>query len=495
MTTLQDTLMTAIQYRNEGNFGFALAIAQKVVQTDPSQFDAWCLLGDVSRRLGDLEQSVSAYRNAIEIRTDQAEIRLELGNCYFMQNRLDDAVDCYQQAIRLRPSYPQAFTNLGSIYQERGQLERAISHHQQALRLDPSLIDANYNLGNAFKELGHNASAAASFRIALQLNPDFAQAHLNLGLTLLLMGQLEEGWPHYEWRFRCGQPKPRVFDKPRWYGAPQPGKTLLVYTEQGYGDILMFSRYLLQLRSQSGMQVVLECPPAMKPILSRLPGIDRIVSHGSELPEFDFEVPLLSLPGCYQTTLGTIPSVQTYLSADPSLHEKWRHILGSRPEFKIGIAWQGDPTYRWDHLRSVPLRFFAKIAKLDGVQIYSLQKGHGTNQIGENSELFTVNELGGRVDVEHGAFMDSAAIMKHLDLVISPDTAIVHLAGALGVPTWLALPTVPHWPWMMDREDSPWYASMRLFRQKKAGQWDEVFERMAIELRNLTQSSACLICQ
>ncbi len=151
------------------------------------------------------------------------------------------------------------------------------------------------------------------------------------------------------------------------------------------------------------MQVVLECPPTMKPILSRLPGIDKIVSHGSALPEFDFEVPLLSLSSCNQTSLGTIPSAQAYLTADPTLREKWQHIIGARPVFKIGIAWQGDPTYRWDHLRSVPLRFFAKITKLDGVQIYSLQKGHGTNQIGETRELIAMNELGGRVDSEHGA--------------------------------------------------------------------------------------------
>jgi len=423
---------------------------------------------------------------------------LEAGNSLFQQNRLAEAERCYRQAIEWHPKYPQAYTNLGSVLQEKGLLSEAIAHHQHAVCLNPDWVDALYNLGNAAKEFGDNELAIQSFERAIALRPDFAQAHLNLGLTLLLMGRLREGWRNYEWRFACGQPSPRSFQQPRWDGTAAPSKTLLVYAEQGFGDILMFSRYLPLVKRLSHMQLVFECPIAMRSILQSIDEVDQFVSPGEALPQFDFQVPLLSLPYVCQTEFQSIPSgasslSSSYLSPNHELVEKWKPRFASKKKLKVGIAWQGDPTYRWDHLRSVPLKLFEPLGNLPNIELVSLQKGRGSEQLSDVVSSFPIEDLGETLDVANGAFTDTAAIMTHLDLVISPDTAIVHLAGALGVPTWLMLPTVPHWVWWLDRTDSPWYPSTRLFRQTAAGKWGPVIESITEALSDSIANHAPMV--
>ncbi|MEO8495197.1 MAG: tetratricopeptide repeat-containing glycosyltransferase family protein [Planctomycetota bacterium] len=483
MIPIQDSLTAAWRYHQAGDASRAGQIARQILQADPHHFDSLCLLGDVSRTLGDLDQAVVSYRRAALLRPDHAETALDLGNCLFLQKRFDEAAASYRRALQLRPDYPQAHTNLGSVLQEQGQLETAVACHREAARIDSQFVDAHFNLANACKELGRNVEAVAGYTAALRLRPNFAEAHLNLGLVLLLMGRLEEGWPHYEWRFQCGQPVPRSFAAPQWDGSSLPGQTLLVHAEQGCGDILMFVRYNGLVKRASGMRIVLECPAAMMRLLSQLPDVDQWVARGSELPDFDAHAPLLSLPAICRSSLATIPAEVPYLAADATLRETWQRRLNRPHTFNIGIAWQGDPTYRWDRLRSIPLERFSPLADIEGVRLYSLQKGPGTEQLHDIEGWFSVDDLGGQLDNSSGAFMDTAAVMMNLDLVISPDTAVAHVAGALGVVTWLVLPTVPHWPWMLDREDTPWYPTMRLFRQRRPGQWGEVFERMTRTLR------------
>lgn len=410
---------------------------------------------------------------------------LEMGNSLFFQNQLDEAERCYRQAIQMHPNYPQAFTNLGSILQEKGFLQEAIDCHQHAVQLDPNWVDALYNLGNASKELGDNELAIQCYEKAIALRPGFAQAHLNLGLALLLEGKLSDGWSHYEWRFSCNQPPQRAFQVPKWIGDIHPGKTLLVHAEQGFGDILMFARYLRLAKQISQAQVLLECPKTLIPILQSVAGVDQFLALGEPLPWFDFHIPLLSLPHVFQTNLNTIPSSPSYLTPDHERMEHWRTRFDSKTKMKIGIVWQGDPTYRWDHLRSLPLRLFESIGRLPNVQLFSLQKGYGTEQINDPNLGFPIDDLGGRLDESGGAFMDTAAVMTHMDLVIAPDTAVAHLAGAMGVPTWLLLPTIPHWVWMLDRDDTPWYPSMRLFRQSAKQDWRCVIDRVAEQVRML----------
>jgi hypothetical protein len=271
----------------------------------------------------------------------------------------------------------------------------------------------------------------------------------------------------------------RKAERPAWDGSPLAGKTILLHSEQGLGDTLQFVRYAPFVKAQ-GATVVLACAAPLIPLLSRCPGIDRVVARDGEMPPCDTHSPLLNLPSRFRTTLETIPSQIPYLFADERLVEAWRRKLAGIAGFKIGIAWQGSMQHPFDRFRSISLEEFAPLAR-PGVTLISLQKGSGSEQLAHIAGRFPVTDLG-PIDEAGGAFTDTAAIMKSLDLVITSDTATAHLAGGLGVPVWVAIPAVPDWRWLLGRTDSPWYPTMRLFRQGPSRRWDEVFAEMAQEL-------------
>jgi hypothetical protein len=266
---------------------------------------------------------------------------------------------------------------------------------------------------------------------------------------------------------------------------------MLLYGEQGLGDAFQFIRYAKMVKDR-GATVIVECHAPLMKLFANVQGIDRLLPFGAPLPPFDVQTPLYSLPFLLGTTLNTVPAAVPYVYADPGLVEHWRRELdrlaprsGLGRGLRIGIAWQGNPTFRDDRWRSIPLARFEPLAKVENVQLISLQKGHGTEQLRGVAGHFDVVNLGNKLDEAAGPFMDTAAIMKNLDLVISSDTAVPHLAGALGVPVWVALPHVPDWRWLLQREDSPWYPTMRLFRQARDGDWESVFGRMADELKTV----------
>jgi hypothetical protein len=329
--------------------------------------------------------------------------------------------------------------------------------------------------------LGDAAGGLTAFAEALRLRPDYPKARTNRALALLQTGDYEQGWREYEWRWRTDDFTLRDFGRPRWDGSSLKGRVILLHAEQGLGDTLQFIRYAPLVQQRGGV-VVVEAPPRLLPLLGRCPGIDRLVARGAALPEFDVEAPLLSLPALFGTTAATIPAPIPYLSTDPQRGEHWSVELRALAEFKVGIAWQGSPTYRGDRQRSVPLRHFEPLARVPGVRLVNLQKGHGSEQLESVAANWGVVDLGPRLDEGAGAFEDTAAVMAQLDLVICSDTSVAHLAGALGVATWLALPLACDWRWGQKGETTPWYPAMRLFRQKHWGNWDEVFARMAAEL-------------
>jgi hypothetical protein len=352
--------------------------------------------------------------------------------------------------------------------------------------LNPDFAEAHSNLGLLMQSKGKRDHAMACYRHALEIKPDYPEARNNHSLLLLLMGCFREGWPEYEWRWKCKGQEERVFPQPRWTGSSLAGRTLLVHSEQGLGDTLQFIRYAELLRHQGGT-VMIEVQPSLLPLLTQS-GFQGLVGKGTPLGDFDVHVPLLSLPGIFETSLETIPGGVPYLSADPQGVEHWQHVLRDTAGFRVGVAWQGNPNYKGDRLRSIPLSHFRVLAQ-DGVELISLQKGFGSEQMAEIAGKFKVRDLGGSVDTEHGAFMDTAAIMKNLDLVVTSDTAVAHLAGALGVPVWVALPFSPDWRWMLDRTDSPWYPTMRLFRQSRSDDWETVFHTMAQALSEVLPRS------
>jgi len=453
-------------------------------------------------RVGNLRQAEQLYQQILRLQPDCPEAHNALGLLLPSLGRLEEAVTHCRQALHYRPEYPEAHNNLANALHLQDKLDEAVAHYHQALRLMPHYAEAHNNLGLALTGQAKLDEALAHYRQCLETRPDFAGAHWNRSLLWLLRGNFEQGWQEYEWR-RWTLPEftTRPFSQPLWDGSALSGRTILLVAEQGLGDTLQSIRYA-PLVKQRGGTVIVECLPPLLRLLAGFPGIDRLVARGSPLPAFDVQAPLLSLPRIFHTALATIPRAVPYLRANPQLVEHWRKSPKSEvrspksnpslrtsdfglrtSDFLVGLAWQGSPTYRYDRQRSIPLAHFARLAKAEGVQLISLQKGPGTEQLGALAGQLPVLDLGSRLDEGSGAFMDTAAIMMNLDLVISSDTAIPHLAGALGVPAWVALPLVPNWRWLLEREDSPWYPTMRLFRQTRQGQWEDVFERMAEELK------------
>jgi hypothetical protein len=399
----------------------------------------------------------------------------------------------------------EAHNNLANAFHLQDDLAQAASHYQEALRLRPDYAEAHSNLALVLVGQAKLDAAEEHYRRALELKPDLAGVRWNRSLLWLLRGDFERGWQEYEWRQRAiPEFTTRHFPQPLWDGSAFVGRTLLLIAEQGLGDALHFIRYVPWVKERGGT-VIVECLPELLRVLACVPGIDRLVPRGSPLPPFDVQMPLMSLPRLFETALSNIAANVPYLWADPRFVGYWRgepkkdeggrmkdekksesdlSFILHPSSFQVGIAWQGSPTYRYDRQRSIPLACFASLAQVQGVRLVSLQKGPGREQLLalHYSGSRFVFDLDENLDETAGPFMDTAAVMTHLDLIISSDTAIPHLAGALSIPVWVPLPYVPNWRWLLEREDSPWYPTMRLFRQSRPGRWEDVFERMVEEL-------------
>jgi tetratricopeptide (TPR) repeat protein len=434
-------------------------------------------LGSVLWSQGKLGQALERYRQALALRPNHAETYNNLGVVLRKLGQLDQASAAFDQALALRPGSAEAHNNLGNVLKQQGQLDQALAQFEQALVLRPNYADAQNNLGVILWQQGKLAEAAAHFKQALALNPDLAEAQTGLASCDLVQEDYERGWPAYEARLRIPGPTPQ-HSLPRWTGQPLAGRSLLLVPEQGLGDMLQFIRFARLLKEQ-GARVVLTCPKPLGRLLAGHSDWDElfVMGSGKELPRCDFYLPLLSAPYALGTTAATIPCQVPYLWSDPALTGRWRQELAEIEGFKIGIVWQGSRHFHLDRLRSIPLAHFAALARLPGVQLISLQKGFGSEQTATVD--FPLVDLSGRLDEVAGPFMDTAAVIRNLDLVLTPDTAIAHLAGALGAPVWVALQLSPDWRWLRRRDDSPWYPTMRLFRQTTLGDWPEVFERIA----------------
>jgi Flp pilus assembly protein TadD len=463
----------------------AVASFRRALRLRPDYPEAYYNLANTLGGMGRWAESVESYRQAIRFKPDYAEALCNLGLALTESGQLGElgeAVVLLRQAARLRPDYVEAHNNLGLALAALGRFDEAVASYEQGLHLAPNHAQTHANLGSAFKEQGRLDEAVACYQQALRLDPESASAHWNLSLAWLQMGDYERGWREYEWRWRRKGAAMRPFRQPLWDGGPLKDRTILLHSEQGLGDTIQFVRYAALVK-QHGGRVVLECPGLLLPLFAGVPGVDQLVAEGAELPPFEVHSPLISLPRLLGTTLETVPADVPYLTADPGLVETWRQRLESIDGYKIGICWQGNPHHRWDRHRSVPLSQFACLAARPGVRLISLQKEHGTEQIAALASLVPVINFGDELDRTAGAFMDVAAIMRNLDLVITTDTAIAHLAGALGAPAWLLLSSIVDWRWLLKREDTPWYPTMRLFRQDTLDDWDVVFGRMTAELR------------
>jgi Flp pilus assembly protein TadD len=464
----------------EKNHAEALIAFQEAVRSQPKCAEAHYGLGNVLGELGRDEEAVTAFRTALRLQPDHAGALHNLGAALTRLRRGGEAAVFLEQAVRLRPEFAEAFNSLGLAYVEQGKFAAAEASFRQALQLDPGSVDAHTNLGSAFKEQGRLEEAVACYDLALTLKPECATTHWNRALAWLQMGDFALGWREYEWRWERKGATPPPYRQPLWDGSPLDGRTILLHAEQGLGDMLQFIRFVALVKEKGG-KVIVAAPLPVVELLATCEGVDGTVTEGQGFPTFDVQAPLMSLPFLLGTTLETLPRQVPYLKADAAKVERWGRRLGELPGFKIGISWQGNPRHKWDRHRSFPLKALEPLARVEGVSLVSLQKGAVAEQIAALGERFAVVDLG----AELTDFTETAAVMRHLDLVVCCDTSVAHLAGALGVPVWVALARFVDWRWLRGRNDSPWYPSMRLFRQKRLGQWKSLFRRMARELRRM----------
>jgi len=428
-----------------GRLDEAREVASALAASQPDFFLAHHLLGAIEVRAGNPQQALEHESRALALRPDHLEALCNRGIALRALDRVDDALADYDRVLAARPDFVPAL-NL------RGVALAALNRHGEAL---------------------------ACYARALTIESHYAPAHLNRALSELVTGDLEAGWPDFEWRWTGSDtqiPK-RPFTQPQWRGENARGRTLLVHAEQGLGDAIQMGRYVAAM-AERGIDVVLEVQPALHGLLSQLPA--RVVAMGEALPNFDLHCPILSLPLAFGTTLDSIPAQATHLRAPPVHARRWRERLGGSDRLRIGIAWSGSTTLRNDRNRSIAL---SRLAPLRDPRwtLVSLQK----EVRDADMEALGTGEPIVHFGHELADFLDTAALMEQLDLVVTVDTAVAHLAGAMGKPVWLLLPYAPDWRWLLDREDSPWYPSARLFRQQQAGDWDPVIERIGHEILRL----------
>jgi len=499
-------------FKCAGQLDDAVAAYREALRVKPDNLETRLNLGDALKERGAFDRAVEVYRAAIRIRPDFAEAHNRLGNTLAKCGRFEDAEASYRRAIAIRPDFTDAHLNLGKVLKEQGRIEEALGACRRALELEPERPEAHSNLGNVLLELGQLDEAVAACRRGLELAPDNAEvqnslacALLNLGQTdaalgasrrayelapsrgavkfnhaflLLLCGDLEHGWPLYEARrevFRLGQ---RDFSQPIWDGGTVQGRRVLIHPEQGLGDSIQFIRYA-ELLAARGAEVIVECQDSLVELFRSARGVSAVVAAGAPLPPFDLHVPMLSLPLAFQTKLESIPRQVPYLFADPARRETWRARLGGgQARWRVGIAWASNPNNFLLRKRHVPFEKLHPLLRVEDVEFVSLQVGPSAEQIQRFAGTASI--------VDHTAhirdFADTAALMAELDLIISVDTAVPHLAGALARPVWTLLPFAPDWRWGREGGETPWYPTMQLFRQPAMGDWDSVIERVTDEL-------------
>ena len=520
-------LLSGIEQQRKRNDA-ALEAIDRALACDEANAPAFCRRGSLLRVLNRAEEAIESHRRALALDPGYAEAHNNLGNCLRDLRRLEEAVEHYQQAVTLKPDYAQAHNNLGVTLRELGRDEEAVRSLFRALTLRPDYANAHLNLGmallnqqkfaeadgllrravaqapqdgaahlqlaNALLQMDRADDAEPILQRAIALVPDHAEAEFALALVLLAQGRFAEGWRHYEarWRLPSGPNAPaakqiRTSVKP-WNGEPLDGKAILVQSEQGLGDAIQFSRYVPLLASR-GARVTFLVQRSLVRLMAPLAAVAEVTARADHARAFNYRAALMGLPRIFGTDIGSIPRTEgPYLFAEPERVAAWRARIGNEG-FKIAICWQGTPNVRIDRGRSIPVSAFLPLAAQPGVRLISVQKRHGLDQLQHLPAWMQVETL---QDFDEGpdAFLDTAAVMENCDLVVTSDTSVAHLAGALDRPTWAALSTTADWCWLRERRDSPWYRSVTLFRQRRSGDWSTVFADMAEALGGLLGAKA-----
>lgn len=449
----------------------------QAIRVSPRHAQAHLSRGNALRAVKRWDEALASLDRAIEINPDHAQAHANRGDALRESNRLDESVASYDRAILIKPDFADACLSRGLALMELDRINEAVASYDRAILIKPAYAEAHSNRGVALMLLGRLVDARASYDEALRVNPQLPEARWNKSLTLLLTGDFERGWPLYEarWESEHFSAPRRDFPQPQWSGVEDiRGKTLLLHAEQGLGDTIQFCRYAAQVAAR-GARVILEAQPPLLPLLSGLAGPDQILAAGTPLPDFDYHCPLLSMPLACGSTLESIPDPTPYLFAPREAVSAWADRLGAARALRVGITWSGNAAYKGDRLRSMPFSEFATALPSGPLEYFVVQ-----HPVPERDR----GVLAARHDVRDFAadFAQTAALMTQLDLVVTTDTSIAHLAGALGKTTWVLLPCMPDWRWLLDRTDSPWYRTMKLYRQSADRSWASVLERVARDL-------------
>lgn len=467
---------------DRGDLDAALARYREAASLAPRYARAHLNIGNALQRLGRLDDAIVAQRTALAIDASFAPARCNLGNLQIARGDRVSGERELREALRLAPDLAAAAIALANLFEDRGHLGDAEQVFRRTLQAGCRHPGAINNLGLILQAQGRHHEASACYREAIALDPGYASAHFNEGLCRLLTGDFEAGWREHEWRWSVEpfRNEIRDFARPLWLGESSvAGRSVLLHADQGLGDTVQFCRYVPLLAAR-GATVVLEVQPPLESLLAPLAGASRVLARGEPLPPFDCHCPLLSLPLAFDTRLASVPAQIPYLRADPLRVDKWRARLGACRSPRVGLAWSGRIAHGNDRNRSIAL---AKMSRLltPGAQFVSLQKDLRAGDKPVLDERTDILHFGDELD----DYADTAALIELMDVVIAVDTSVAHVAGAMGKTTWILLPFNPDWRWLLDREDSPWYPTARLFRQPAHGDWDAVLEGVARALRQL----------
>ncbi len=454
----------------------------RALQLNPKFPEAHNNLGALLTELGEWDTALSCFRRALELKPDYPDALNSLGNVLKQRDRLDEAIQCYRAALAINADYVEAHYNLANVLREAGQTDDAIASFRNALNLRPDFIDAHINLGGTLADQRHLDEALICYDTALALGPDLPDVHFNRALVLLARGDLAAGWAEYEWRWKMPQmiaASPH-FERPQWRGEPAEGRTLLIHAEQGFGDTLQFCRYG-QLAAERGLRIIMSVPRPLVRLLRSMPAIEYVVVEGEGLPDFDLHCPMLSLPLALETELDTIPVGGPYLRAEPVQVAAWAARLERLHMRKprVGLVWAGSSRNSRalaavDRRRSIAPEQLAPLFDLSEVNFFSLQKGGPVAP-----SILPLNDFMDEME----DFADTAALIANLDLIISVDTAVAHLAAALGKRVWLLDRFDACWRWLTGRRDSPWYPTLHIYRQPYPGDWGTVITEVVADLR------------
>ena len=465
--------------QEQGRFDDALKAFQKALSINSKYVEAYFSMANALLNQDKYDKSIQYYKKTVSLSPNHTEAYFNMAVALKEKDKLDEAIEACNKVISLQSDHAEAYNNLGAVLKEQGKHYDSIKACNMAISIKPDYAEAYNNLGTVFKEQGKLDDSIKAYNMAISLQPDYAEAYYNLSFSYNLKGNIQKGLKFYEWRLRKKSfPTMIPRDHLTWDGKKSLlDKKFFVYEEQGLGDTIQFARYLILLK-QKGAEVTFKVKQKMHALLKTLDEGLILIDSDKEGNDIDFETPLMSLPYLFNTNLNTIPSMSSYLFADNDKVITWSKYL-TKNIFKVGICWQGSKN-KIDVGRSFPLSLFEDISKVPNLELISLHKGEGEKQIQKIN--FDITVLDDGFDSGDDAFVDTAAVMANCDLIITSDTAIAHLAGALGCCTWVILKKVPDWRWMLDRNDSPWYPNMKLYRQKKYDDWEEIFDTIKKDL-------------